>query len=230
MNNSFNISGSNITNLAGSGDIHYQEVSNPNLTDSPSPDQSAESQTQRSTILILAANPKGTSQLRLGEEVREIEAGLQRNGQNDRLLLEQKWAVRPRDVRRALSDCKPQFVHFCGHGAGAEGLALENEIGEVTLVSAEALADLFELFADQITCVLLNACYSETQATAIAQHIPYVIGMNQAIGDKAAIEFSVGFYDAIVAGESVERAYKFGCAAIRMAGIEEFLTPVLLTK
>ena len=57
-----------------------------------------------------------------------------------------------------------------------------------------------------------------------------MIGMNQAIGDKAAIEFSVGFYDAIVSGESIERAYKLGCAAIRMAGIEEFLTPVLLTK
>ncbi|MCV3215458.1 hypothetical protein OGM63_18390 [Plectonema radiosum NIES-515] len=32
---------------------------------------------------------------------------------------------------------------------------------------------------------------------AIAQHIDYVIGMNQAIGDRAALEFSVGFYDAL---------------------------------
>jgi hypothetical protein len=35
---------------------------------------------------------------------------------------------------------------------------------------------------------------SQVQAEAIAQYIPYVIGMNQAIGDKAAIEFAVGFY------------------------------------
>jgi hypothetical protein len=32
------------------------------------------------------------------------------------------------------------------------------------------------------------------QAEAIVKHIPYVIGMSKAIGDKAAIEFAVGFY------------------------------------
>ncbi len=35
--------------------------------------------------------------------------------------------------------------------------------------------DLFELFADKIECVVLNACYSEPQAKAIAQQIDYVI-------------------------------------------------------
>ncbi|NES01160.1 MAG: TIR domain-containing protein, partial [Symploca sp. SIO1B1] len=50
------------------------------------------------------------------------------------------------------------------------------------------------------------------------------------IGDSAAIEFAVGFYDALGAGESVEFAYKLGCNAIRMAGISEYLTPVLKKK
>jgi hypothetical protein len=35
--------------------------------------------------------------------------------------------------------------------------------------------------------------------------------MSQAIGDKAAIEFAVGFYDALGAGRSIEFAYKLGC-------------------
>jgi hypothetical protein len=39
--------------------------------------------------------------------------------------------------------------------------------------------------------VVLNGCYFEAQAKAIGQHIPYVIGMNQAIGDRAAIAFAV---------------------------------------
>jgi hypothetical protein len=43
---------------------------------------------------------------------------------------------------------------------------------------------------------VLNACYSEIQANAIVQHIDYVIGMSQAIGDTAAIKFAMGFYDA----------------------------------
>ncbi len=181
-------------------------------------------------LLILAANPKGTSRLRLDEEVREIEAGLQRAHKRDQFILEQKWAVRPRDIQRALLDINPQIVHFSGHGAGEEGLVFEDEMGRAKLVDGEALAGLFELFAEQVECVVLNGCYSQVQAEEIAQHIPYVIGMSQGVGDRAAIEFAVGFYDALGAGRSVEFAFKLGCRAIRMAGIAEHLTPVLIKK
>ncbi|MEG4021665.1 AAA-like domain-containing protein [Microcoleus sp. S13C4] len=68
------------------------------------------------------------------------------------------------------------------------------------------------------------------QAAAIARHIPYVIGLKQTVGDNAAREFAVGFYDTLAAGESIERAYKLGCVSISMAGIPEELTPVLKKK
>ena len=61
------------------------------------------------------------------------------------------------------------------------------------LVGVLALGSLFKLFKDRVECVVLNACYSEVQAKAIAKQIPYVIGMNKAIGDKAAIVFSDAF-------------------------------------
>lgn len=178
-------------------------------------------------ILILTANPRRTSSLRLDEEVREIDAGLRRARKRDQFVLEQRWAVRPRDIRRAILDVEPQIVHFSGHGAGDEGLVFENETGQGKLVDAGALADLFRLFADQVECVVLNACYSEVQAEAITQHISYVIGMHRAIGDVAAIEFAIGFYDALGAGRSIEFAYQIGCNAIQMAGIQGHLTPIL---
>lgn len=178
-------------------------------------------------ILILAANPKNSTPLRLDQEVRDIDEGLRRAKQRDRFALTQKWAVRPRDVQRAILDLNPQIVHFSGHGVDEGGLALEDETGQAKLVSTQAIAGLFELFADQIECVLLNACYSEVQAEAIAHHIPYVIGMSKDVGDTAAIEFAVGFYDALGAGKSIEFAYKFGCSSIRMAGIPEDMVPVL---
>jgi len=78
--------------------------------------------------------------------------------------------------------------------------------------------------------VVLNACYSERQAEAIVKHIPHVIGMKKAIGDAAAIEFAVAFYDALGAGKSIEFAYKLACNAIQWAGIPEHLTPVLKLK
>jgi CHAT domain len=205
------------------------------------------------TILVLAANPKGTTPLRLGEEVRNIQMGLARSQYRDRFRIEQRWAVTPTDVRRALLDCQPQIVHFSGHGIGVEapgdrsettrnlnvvaeattepeGLMFEGTNGQPQLVSSEAIANLFALFADQVECVVLNACYSATQADAIAQHIPYVVGMKRAIGDRAAIEFAIGFYDALLAGRSVEFAYKLGCSAIQMEGIPEHLTPALKQK
>jgi CHAT domain-containing protein len=178
-------------------------------------------------ILLLTANPRGTSPLRLSEEVREIAAGLQRARKRDQFILEQNWAVRPRDVHRAMLYIEPQIVHFSGHGTGEEGLVFEDETGQVKFVDAEGLAGLFELFADQLECVVLNACYSEVQAEAIAQHINYVIGMNREIGDRAAIEFSVAFYDALGSGRPIEFAHRLGCAAIRLAGIPEQLTPIL---
>jgi hypothetical protein len=107
----------------------------------------------------------------LDEEVREISNGLQRAQRRDEFVLKQQWAVRPIDVRRAMLDCEPNIVHFCGHGEGEDGIAFEDDLGRTRLVRAEALAGLFELFADSVECVLLNACYSEVQARAIGRHI-----------------------------------------------------------
>jgi TIR domain/CHAT domain len=182
------------------------------------------------TVLFLGANPQDTGRLRLDQELRDVTAGLERSQQRDRFNLKQRWAVRPRDIQRAMLDERPQIIHFSGHGEGEAGLVFEDEVGNSKLVDGVALASLFELFADQLNCVVLNGCYSEVQAKAIGQHITYVIGMNQAIGDKAAIAFAVGFYDALGAGRDVEFAFKLGCAAIRMEGVAEHLTPVLLKK
>ncbi len=103
-------------------------------------------------------------------------------------------------------------------------------MGKVKPVEPDALAAMFELFTQHINCVLLNACYSEIQAKAIADYIPFVIGMNDAIGDKAAIAFAVGFYKALAANRSIEEAYKFGCVEIRLQGIPEHLKPVIYVK
>jgi hypothetical protein len=185
---------------------------------------------QPQTILLLVANPKDSTRLRLDQELRDIDEGLQRAQKRDQFSLKQRLSVRPRDIHRAMLDIDPEIVHFSGHGTGDQGLVFEDEIGNAKLVDAEALASLFALFADRVRCVVLNGCYSEVQARAIAQHIPYVIGMNQAIGDKAAIAFAVGFYDALGSGRDIEFAHKLGCASIRLEGIPEYLTPVLLQK
>ena len=110
-------------------------------------------------------------------------------------------------------------MHFCRQGE--QGLVLEDESGEPQLVSIEALVELSKLLADQVECVVLNACYSEVQARAIAQHIDAVIGMNQAIGDRAAIAFAVSCYDALGAGKAIGFTFELERNAMQMQGVVE---------
>ena len=180
--------------------------------------------TEEISILFVSADPTDASRLRLGEEFREIHEKLKLAQLRDRFKLElPQMSVRPADVSQALLDIQPQIVHFSGHGTSTGALCFESQTGQIQLVQPDALAALFEQFAKQVSCVLLNACYSEIQAKAIAEHIEYVIGMNKAIGDKAAIAFAIGFYQALGAGRTFEDAYKLGCVQIRLQDIPEHL-------
>ncbi|MBW4508309.1 MAG: CHAT domain-containing protein [Scytonematopsis contorta HA4267-MV1] len=181
-------------------------------------------------ILILLANPQNTDKLRLDQEVRGIQDSLQRSKNREQFEIVTEWAVQVDDLRRALLTYQPTIVHFSGHGSQGQGLVLENNLGQMQVISTESLARLFKLFQNHVECVLLNACYSEDQAEAIHQHIDYVIGMNRAIGDKAAIEFAVGFYDALGAGRTYEDCFEVGCASVDLKGIPESQTPAIKAR
>jgi hypothetical protein len=182
------------------------------------------------TILFLASNPTDTGRLRLDKELREIEEGLKRSKEREQFNLVSRFAVRVDDLRRSLLDHSPTIVHFAGHGEGVDGILLENRDGQAFQVPNDALAGLFRLFVGEIECVVLNACYSDVQASAIAQYIPYVIGMKAAVSDDTGVEFAVGFYDALGSGKSMEEAFQFGRNAIALKGIPEDLIPVLRKK
>jgi CobQ/CobB/MinD/ParA nucleotide binding domain/CHAT domain len=180
------------------------------------------------TILFLGTHPKNTGRQMLEQEFQDISKGLQRSQIRDRLNLVQKMVVRPRDIQGAILDVQPQIIHFYGHGQVDNGIVLEDEAGNSKLVSGDALASLFELFADQVQCVVMDACYSELQAQAINQHIPYVIGIDKEVGNSAATTFAIGFYDALSTGRDIDFAFKLGCAALTLEGISQDMSPFLL--
>jgi hypothetical protein len=183
-------------------------------------------------ILILTANPTNTKPLRVSEEVREIKSAWERSLNREQFEIIVEEAVRPQEFRRTLLDHKPDIVHFSGHGGGEQGLALMADNGEAFLVKVAPLAKLFKALQEIffIDCVFLNACYSDVQAEGIYPYVNYVVGMNQKIGDEAAKQFAIGFYDTLFAGQSIKSAFDLGCNAIEMENIPEHLTPVLRTK
>ena len=175
-----------------------------------------QSNTVTRKILILESNPKGTDQLRLNQEIRDIEAALRNSTEGSDFTVKPQLALRIEDLQPSILREKPRFVHFCGHGTGSQGLVVGNAIGETQFVNTSALANLFKQFSDQIECVILNACYTESQTKEIHQHINYVIGTTNAISDSVAILFSIGFYGALGEGKSIEEAYQLGCNRIEL--------------
>ena len=180
-------------------------------------------------ILILAANPQDTSNLRLDVEVRGIQRSLQLSNERDRFEVTSEWAVRTEDLMQLLVSHNPHIVHFLGHRSGERGLVLQDGRGRSQMVPTRALARLFQQVTS-VECVLLNACYSDTQAQAISQFVSCVVGMNQPIGDPGAICFARGFYTSLGNGGSYEAAYEMGRTAIDLENIAEVATPVLRTR
>jgi hypothetical protein len=179
-------------------------------------------------ILFLAANPKDTTPLRLGEEVRAIDGALQRAEFREQFDLEQQHAVRVGDLQETLLRYNPTIVHFSGHGSATNGIILEDPAGLGQTVSPLALSGLFRTLKGEIRCVVLNACYSDMQALAIAEHIECVVGMSRAIGDRAAIQFAEAFYRGLSYGKDVQSAFELGTGQVDLEGLGEEDTPRLL--
>ncbi len=182
------------------------------------------------TILFIASNPIDTAPLRIGREIKGISDALKLSSCNQMFKFEFRITTTPTDLRRALLEYHPAFVHFSGHGEGEAGILIEDDNGKAKLVTSEMLTRLFELFSNEVECILLNSCYSEIQADAISKNINWVIGMRHGISDDAAIIFSIAFYDAIGAGEDIEFAYRLASNALLMECPEESETPVLKTN
>jgi hypothetical protein len=184
-------------------------------------------------ILFLGASPPDLPQLRIDEEIREIEQEIRLGRERDRIKVETRWAVRGRDISRALLDIEPDFVHFAGHGGGGEeSFAAEDANANAIVVPVAGLVELFQTAGENVRCVIVNACSTRQLASALSATLPrtYVIGMRQPVGDRSAIWFSVGFYQALAAGRSVEQAFRLGRAQIKMAPDSrgDSLAPLLL--
>jgi hypothetical protein len=189
-------------------------------------------QKKKIKILFLAANPMNSDKLALDEEARSIQSKIRDAKHRDSVDLITQWAVRPEDLQQAILENEPSVVHFSGHGGGDMGIMMNSSIlGEENLVSSEALAGLFRALKNGIRIVVLNACFSEVQAIAIAEHIDFVVGMSDSIGDEAARAFAAAFYRGLSFGKSVQIAFDLGINEIHLAGLNEDLKiPQLLVR
>ncbi len=208
---------------------------------------SDDNQSKKPKILFLASNPSNLAQLQLHKEFFKVFVEVQ----EVEFALRVEWAVNTDDLQTAILKHKPRIIHFSGHGSGNGendlsdtrdldfeedfsdgGIYLQDANGESKFVEAKALTNLFQIFSKkmEIDAVILNACHSAPQAKAISEFVPYVIGMNKAVTDKSAIEFSTGFYRGISSEDDIEFAFELANNKIMLEGYDEADTPVLYKK
>lgn len=190
------------------------------------------SQKELRKILFMSANPAETTALKLPDEMRDIKNTLKSSRDRDDFDFILEPQVNASIIRQRIKEEQPEIVHFSGHGgldAGfTEGIVVNGSGGNSIVLTGNALGRLFEMAKEYVKCVVLNSCYSDTQAQAIKAHIPHVIGMSDAIDNASARMFSVGFYEALGLGESYTEAFNSGTLAIEMEGLPGADIPVLL--
>jgi hypothetical protein len=150
----------------------------------------------------------------------------------DRFRLEYRPALSVEDIGQALVDCSPRIVHFSGHGDRDGTLYVGNEDGSKIPIAPAGMAALLGQHAATVDCVILNACRTMLLAEAMAGHFDHVIAMRDAIGDEAAIAFSIGFYQGLAAGMQVRESFQRGRAFLlaRLSDQAGHETPALLSK
>lgn len=177
------------------------------------PQAHAEKKADVKTILFVAANPKTTNHLDLDIEYRSTQEQLKSGTHRDHYqCLLPVFAATKIALMQALSQ-KPQIVHFSGHG-GCDGLYLLDAHGFPKTISLTTLQLLFGELKEATECILLNSCYSATQAKSLSELGFTVIGYNRPIGDEPSIAFAQGFYLGLAAGDDYRAAARKGLALL----------------
>lgn len=206
-------------------------------------------------VLFLASNPSDTAKMELEKEFARVSRIMQ--DCNYAVKLVSEWALTTDSLQSAILKHKPRIIHFSGHGLGStttqldsthpiksetRGLSLRNEDqggiilqdanGKSHLVKGQALEQMFAIFSRYfpIDAVILNACYSEEQAKGISKYVKFVIGMNKAIEDQSALEFSNGFYMSMAMQYDIQLSFELAKNKIHLAGLPGHDIPVIFMR
>jgi len=198
------------------------------------------------SILGVVSSPKDLPQLDIEREKQRLEKAIEDLRANG--LVELTWLPGQTwyHLQRAMRRGPWHILHFIGHGGfdahTEEGLiALENEEGKAHQLSATLLG---RLLADHrfLHLVVLNSCegargsehdvFSSTATMLVRRGIPAVLAMQYAITDRAAIELSRAFYEALADGLPVDTAVSEARKAISfgITNTLEWGTPVLYMR
>ncbi|MGE5137994.1 MAG: CHAT domain-containing protein [Rudaea sp.] len=197
-------------------------------------------------ILAVASSPKDFYPLDIAREQRNLSQALKEQIDAQSIVVD--WVQVPTidSLREQLLKSSYHIFHFIGHGGFDEVqqdgvLIFENEHAGAKSVSGERLAVLLGNHRT-LRLAVLNACegartskqdpFAGTAMTLMRTgNLPAVVAMQFEITDRAAIDFSRGFYSALAAGRPVDAAVGQGRQAVFADDNDtEWSTPVLYLR
>lgn len=168
------------------------------------------------TVLFLASSPEDEAQLRLDQEIREIEIRLRATEHRESIRFVPKVARQLTDLIQDLNEVRPHVVHFSGHGNQTE-LAFENAEGRAQPLSNEMLGVLLAATSDRIRLAVFNSCQSATQAELATDYVNFAIGMDTNVEDDRAKTFAAQFYNSLGFGRTLAEAFDQAKAQVTLA-------------
>lgn len=176
-------------------------------------------------ILLVSSCPDDQDRVRVDKEFAAIITALRGARHRDRLKIEQVPAASFASLRTALLEHEPHVLHISCHATPSGELLLESPTGGSESIPKPSMLRLLKALTDNLRMVFLNGCDTDQLAQAIPPNIDLAIGMRKPITDKAAIDFSVGFYEALAFGKPVANA--FDAALSGLDRLAEDRTPEL---
>ena len=157
-------------------------------------------------VLMVGVSPNDETRIKFEKELNGVKQAIKQAKHRAAIRIDELVGCSVDDLRRQLLEEEYDFIHFFGHGFNS-GITLADAENNAKDVKLDSLRDLISS-AKTVPGVLLNSCDSLKDVSEPLGK--FTIGMNDEVDDEHAVSFAVGFYDAIGAGETVERAITEG--------------------
>lgn len=164
-------------------------------------------------LLAIQSNPDDNVKLRMDREIKEVNRVISPLAAHDFECI-YRHAITISELPGLITREKPDIIHFSGHG-NKKTLCFEDKTGNSDKIDEQSLAEIFNETAKGVVCLVINACESESLASALTRYVPYVISFPGKIEDELSEVFSITFYENLSLGHSVQSAFNLGKAVIR---------------
>ncbi len=166
-------------------------------------------------ILYVGSNPRDEYTLLLEREITELQTRFS-NSSSSSVSFTFLPGIAIEELPREISRVRPDILHISSHGNEA-GLWLAGQDTKGRSLTAEALREFVSIERPP-RLVILSACNSGPIAEGMVATVPMAIGISAEITNGAARESIRLFYERLLQGQSVGKA--FGACRRMIATIE----------